>query len=72
MPTQFGRSYTYHLPPPSCSRRVMQKKKKPSSSRKLFENFPEKVKRVDHYQKNDQTERAKGLGRKNERDRKGE
>ena len=52
---------TYHLPPttyhlpPIISGLLW---------RKMFENVPEKVKRMDHQQKNDKTRRVRGLGRK--------
>ena len=61
---------TYQLSSPSCSTRAIQKS---LTFNKKYLSFQEKiVRRLDHYQKNDKTEKARGLGRNNKRDMKGE
>ena len=62
---------TYQLSSPSCSTRAIQKSL--TLNKNCLRVFWKKVRRMDHKQKNDRTERARGLGRKNKRgDRKGE
>ena len=55
---------TYQLSPPSCSTRVIQKSL--TLNKKYLRVFWKKVRRMDT------TERAKGPGRKNRGDKKGE
>ena len=64
-------SCTYHLlSSANCSTRAIQKSL--TLNEKYLRVFWKKVRRMDHQQKNDKTERARGLGRKNKRgDRKG-
>ena len=56
MPVSYGSNLqippTDKLSSPSCSTRT------------IHENFVGKVRRMDHYQKNDKTERARGVGGK--------
>ena len=53
---------TYRPPSPGCSTRAIQKS--PSLNEKCWRIFPPRVGRIDRYQKNDKTQRARGLGRK--------
>ena len=62
---------TYQLSSPSRSTRAIQKSQ--TLNEKYLRIFWKKVRRMDHYQKNDKTERARGLVRKTKRgDRKRE
>ena len=60
---------TYQLSSLGCSTRAIQKS---IILNDKYLSFLEKSWRTDHKQKNDTTERAKGLGRKRKKDRKGE
>ncbi|MCB4752485.1 MAG: hypothetical protein LGB03_06435, partial [Sulfurovum sp.] len=53
---------TYQLSSPSCSTRAIQKSL--TLNEKYLRVFRKKVRRMDHEQKNDKTERARGLGGK--------
>ena len=53
---------TYQLSSPYCSTRAIQKSL--TLNQKMFENFLEKVRRMDHKQKNNKAERPRRLGRK--------
>ena len=53
---------TYQLSSPSCLKRAIQKSL--TLTKKYLRVFWKKVRRMDHEQKNDKTEGAKGLGRK--------
>ena len=55
---------TYQLSSPSCSTRTIQKIPKKISTKKFGEFPGKKVRRMDHQQKLDRTERTRGLGRK--------
>ena len=56
---------TYQLSSPSCSTRAIQKKIYiPLNKKKLRIFWRKKHRRMDHWQKNDKTERASGPGRK--------
>ena len=52
---------TDQLSSPSCSTRAIQKSL--TLNEKYLRVFWKKVGRMDHWQKNDKTERARGLGR---------
>ena len=53
---------TYQLSSPSCSTRAIHKSL--TLNKTYLRVFWKKVRRMDHEQKNDKTERARGLGRK--------
>ena len=53
---------TYQLSSPSCLTRAIQKSL--TLNDKYLRVFWKKVRRMDHQQKNDKTERARGLGRR--------
>ena len=57
-------SYTYYhqLLPPNCSTRAILNSL--TLNEKCLRTFWKKVRRMDHQQKNDKTERTRGLGRK--------